>query len=394
MKKILLLLALMPFVAVADPSISTDSSRELDTSTTKSIKRDKSLSKDKSSGNRESWSDSNEHARELSVGRNHSEKTGRSWDTTGKGSISLKVNSILLREFVRGYERSQPGPDSPRVQRVFNDCKPLTGIVNEYPTLNSVPARSQHGMYFDPNDIVPRRMARHFEQGAGSSTGIRQGISLPSSEYHLSTDQSKFGVQTNYDMPASNREVGRYGKCRILASWWVKEAGVRAATTTARSEEEVTDLIRNAYKKMNDDPQLFDQMVINAQQLWNSADCSATLKRWADFQKPELICQGVIVVDGNSIEVENQQTLSEQSIAGRSFEIALESSDSQNVAIDDTDSTDARESVAARESDQRERYREAKKTASMSKSKSLDRSESGKTSRKSGANLSSTPVKD
>lgn len=370
------LLALLPGLALAEPSQSSDSGRDKDTSRSSSIKRDQSLSADKARGNRTTRSDSRENSRETSSSHQSQERSGNSWDRSTSGSMELNVNSILMREFVRHYERTRSQPGMSRVQKVFADCKPVSGVVTEYPTLNSTITLGDGYSVIDTNHIVPRRLATHFVQNTGGAWG-------------QASDQT--GLVNTYDMPAGHPEVGRYARCRIIASKWVAEAGDRVTAYSARSETEVRQRITEVFNQMDSDDRLFERFRMEALELWQQADCAPTLRRWNDFQKPELHCYGVFVIDGNSIEVENQQTLSEQSIAGRSFKVSLEQSESTNYAREDSNSEEDRRGYSERESDQRERFAESKKTASMSKSKSSDRGSSSKETRSSGAGFKVVP---
>lgn len=381
MKKLLIILALLPTIAAADPSISSDAGRSIDNSQSNSIKNDKSLSADKSRGQRHADSDSRERAREQSLSRSHSEKIGSSAEKSRSGSVDLNINTVLLKEFVNRYERTQPQQGMQQVQKVFASCKPLSGIVTEYPTLNSsisAPTGGGAPGTFDENDVVPRRLAYHFAKGTGGQWGN-------------SSDST--ALQESYNMPSQNEEVGKYARCRIIASKWVAEAGERLGATTVRSEAEVRDRIDQAFTEMENDQQVFEQIRGETMQLWQSAECAPTLQRWPDFSKPNLICQGVIEVDGNSIIIENQETLSAGSIAGRSYKIAINSSENQSVGMDDSISKDARTSRSERAGDSNERYTESKKTASLSKSKSMDKSNSSKLDRSSGNSMNATPSK-
>jgi hypothetical protein len=318
-KLIIILLTLMPVISQANPDNLSSGTRD--------IAKDKSKSE------------------------SHSEKVGRAAQSANSQSAELNVNSVMLREFIRRYEQ-KPFTGGTRSQYIFSECKPLTGIINEYPTLNSTPSvNGRGGIVFEPNNIVPRRMARHFEAGAGSSTGVVQGATLgnPSST-GVNSDLSKTGMQSNYDMPAQNQEVGRYARCRIIASWWIDQAAQRATSESARSEREVVERIQQVFDEMDKDSELFENYVNNAIDLWKSAECSATLKRWPDFNKPELICYGTLVIEGNNIEVENQPTLSASSIAGRSYKIAIQSSNSNSVAVEDSVGSEKRQSASERQS--------------------------------------------
>ena len=376
MKKIIIfLLALLPVVAHADPSISSDAGRSIDNGQSNTIKRDKSLSADKSRGNRSTESDSRERVREGSTSKSHQERLGQSSEHSNSGSVDLNINSLLLKEFVAHYERQRPQPGMARVQQVFADCKPITGIVNEYPTLNSCPGGGGGGLEgTDTADIVPRRLATHFSTDACGQWG---------------NDDTR-SYQQRFSLDPANRVVGQYARCRIIASSWLAEAANRATTERARSEQEVRDRVQLVFSEMDADDRLFEKMRLDAADLWPSANCAPSLERYPEFQKPDIQC-GIFTVEGNSITVENRETLSATSIAGRSYKIAINSSDSESVAVDDSTSADRRESYAERESDSRERFRESKKTASLNKSKSLDRNATSKVDRRAGSSMNAIP---
>jgi len=359
MKKILLILALFPLVAVADPSISTDAGRDRDSSTSSSIKRDKSLSQDKSRGNRESWSDSKEHAREMSRSRSHQERTSRTWEKSDSYSADININGLLMREFTARYERGGSGNGT--AWDYFHTCRPLLNAVPDYPVRDYT-----NGGIRGRNDAM-----RNF---AGNGFLIdRDGMPLV--------------------VDPSDRHISRYAQCRMTASYWVSEAGDRVTQQAVTSEAEVRERIRETFVEMDANEDLFTNLRQRARDIWADASCGNWLNDYSHYKSPEIDC-GVFTFIGQTFTVENRETLSESSINGRSYKIAINASESDSNSIDDTDAADRSESYSARESDQRERYVEGKKTASLSVSKSKDKNSSEQKSRKSGASMSSTPIKD
>ncbi len=289
----------------------------------------------------------------------------------------MNINGLLLQEFVKRYEISQPGTDAPRVQQVFAQCRPMTGLLTEYPIFNSCPSYSGGGhSNMDMEAVVPMRLATRWASGGcGNWGGAGDKDSQSVSQFPWNPD---------------NRAVAQYARCRIIASSWLSEAAARASTTTVRSEDEVRDRIRVVFDRMDQDESLFVKMRQSAMELWSQARCSPTMVRYMDFKKPDLDC-GIFSVEGRQVTVNYRETLSSSAIDGQSYKIAINSSDSNSVATDDSTSRDARVSAAIRESDSRDRFAEAKKTASMSKSHSMDSTTSDKVDTSSGASIQASP---
>lgn len=373
---IFLLAALMPVLAQADPGINSDTGRSEDTSQSESYKQDQSLSKDKSRGKRETESDSREKANEHSRLRSHSEKVGRSLDKSKSYSVDVNINGLLLREFTARYERVNDGGG--KAGQYFNTCKPLLNLSADFPVINMTGKTKGPGMWHGAitgrNNII---------LSAGDRASSRTlGITKPYFESGGSLSPQDVDPEDNY--------VSSYAQCRITASYWVAEAGSRASVQQVTSEEEVRDRIRYVFVQMDADDSLFDEFRQQAQDLWLDANCTPFLRPYINTKEPDMNC-GIFSVVGRQIIVEYRETLSESSINGRSYKIAINAQESQSVAADDSVSTDARVSRSERESDSRERFKEAKEGKSMSDSMSNDRSKSSKVDRRSGSSMSATP---
>ena len=360
MKKLVqILLLIIPISSFADPSISTDAGRDRDSSSSSSIKRDRSLNQDKSTGNRQSWSDSEDHARERSRSQSHQERRSRSDERSDSYTAEININGLLLREFTNHYERSNAG-GGPAFE-YFHTCRPLLNAISDYPVLDLT-----HG------GIRGRNEAMRSQNGFLISRG--DGVAPPT-------------------VDPSNRYIARYSQCRMTASYWISAAGDIVSRQQVQSEREIRDLIRKTFVEMDIDIELFQELRQRARDAWNDASCSNWLDDYNHYESPKLDC-GVFTFISNEFSVEYRQTLSESSIDGRSYKISMSASESDSRSTDDTDSADRSESYSARESEQRERFVEGKKTASQSISKSADKSSSEKKSRKSGASMTSTPIKD
>lgn len=378
MKYLTFLFVFFSFAALAEPSISNDSGQSTETQESTDLQKKKSLSSDKSRGRKESHSDSDERANETSKSKSHSERDSNSHDIQKSGAVEINVNGLLLQEFVRHYESAEPADSMPKPQFVFATCKPMTGIVSEYPTLNSCPSAGQIGGRQDLNFIVPRRLATHFTDCGGWGGAVSEAKDM--------------GFIPRNSVNSQNEYVSKYARCRIVASAWLDEAAARAVNTSAKTESEVRERIQSTFQSMDNDPQLFEMLSAKARQIWSRANCSAWLSIYRDFQKPEVNC-GIFSVEGNQIEVENRKTLSESSIAGRVYKIALQNSDSTSASSENAMANDARTSIASRESDSRDRYIESKKTASLSKAKTLDKSSTTAKSRSAGNSMKAAPAK-
>ena len=362
--------------AHANPSVSSDAGQTTDNGESETIKRDKSLSADKSRGDRVTHSDSADRAAEKSLSKSHQSRTGSNAQDSQSASVDVNINGLLLKEFVKHYETTQPQVDAPRVKMVFAECLPMTGMLTEYPIFNSCPSLEGGHSAMDMEAVVPLRLATRWSSGGCGNWGVGGS----------NDNQAVTKYRWNPDNPA----VGRYGRCRIIASSWLAEAASRASTTSARNEGEVTERIQSVFDQMDADEPLFLKMRQDAINLWQQARCAPSMVRFNDFKSPELNC-GIFAVEGNHITVNYRETLSSSAISGQSFKIAINTSESNSVAVDYSVSSDARVSASVRESDSRDRFAERKKTASMSKSHSTDSTASDKVDTSSGANIQASP---
>lgn len=360
LKLVLVTISLLPTLAMADPAISSDSSRNLDTSQSDSIKKDKSLSADKSRGRRETESDSREHAREASRSRTHQESVGTREELSNSYSADISINGLLLREFTARYERGNNGSGS--AWEYFHLCKPLMNAQVDYPV---------------------------WDLTAGGVTGLIEARrSRTRDGYAMLRGDSMLKPQID----PTNRYISRYSQCRMTTSYWLSTAGDRTTRQQVTTESQVRDRIRQVFAEMDADEALFQDLRQRARDVWAQAVCSPWIDTMDNFKAPEIEC-GVFTFSGGTMTVENRETLSESSIDGRSYKVSVSASESESTSTDDSVARDARESVAARESDTRERFIEQKKTASMSKSRALESSRSSKTDRKSGSSVSANPIK-
>ena len=359
MKHILILLIfLLPQIAVADPSQSTDSGRDTDTSRSNQKKRDKSLSADKARGNRATQSDSIENSRERSRSNSRSNSFSSNNDLTDSYSSDININGLLLREFSRRYERTKDWRGQAGLY--FSTCRPLLNAVPDYPVQD-----------FTNGGIQGRNAAMQNNQNSGYLISRGDGLAPPK-------------------VDSNNRYISRYAQCRMTASYWIAEAGDRVSSRTVTDERQVQSLIRETFGDMDGDEGVFQELRQRARDTWQDASCSNWLDDFNHYKSPELDC-GVFTFIGKSFTVEYRETLSENSINGRSYKISMSASESESFASEDSVSTESRTSHAERDSDQRERFTEAKKTASMSKTKSTDRSRSSKETRSSGSGFKVVP---
>lgn len=359
MKKLLIPLMmalLLPAFAHADASVSSDAGRSIDNGQSSSIKRDKSLSTDKSQGSKSTDSAGHEKSKEKSKSKSHSKKVAKSDESSKSYSVDVNINGLLLREFTSRYERSGGGTGT--AGEYFGLCKPLTRAIADYPVV-----------YWDNN--------QHEHVGGRNEAEQLSGRSFIENFY---------GAVPNHN----NLSVSRYIQCRITASYWVAEAGERAAIQKVSTEAEVRDRIGQVFSEMDADESVFQTLRQRSRDLWAQETCSRWLKKATDFHSPEIQC-GVFSFEGNTFTVENRETLSESSINGHSYKIAVSTSASDTVAEDDSVSSDDKVSASERSGDSTERFKESKKTASLNKSKNLDQSNSSKVDRSTGNSMNAAP---
>lgn len=399
--KILVLLAIVPTLALADANVSSDSSRKIDNSQSKSLKKDKSLSVDKSHGKRDSKSKSMEHSTEGSDSTGHSTKSHTGRENQQSTSYDLNLNSLLIQKFVERYESKQPDDSMPKAQFVFASCKPLTGLSTEFPILNGCP--TSKGGLLDLENIVALNKAtrfldcgvmggyyKRFEKMAGASNDGSVG-----DPYTFSDGIKDHGYMSKNRVNPQNPYVSKYARCRIIASDYVAEAAQRVIKAHPSTEDDVDAAIDATFKNMDDDLPLFTKLAARAADLWSQAHCTPWLTIARDFQKPDMHC-GVLTIEGDEsprIVVQGRLTLNESSIAGRSYKIAVSTSVSDGYSAEDTTASDRRTSTASRRSDSSDTYDEGKKSATITKSKGLDVNENSDVNRSSGTHVSASPEK-
>ncbi len=371
---ILALVLLVSVDAHADVSVSSDAGRNIENGQNDTIKRDKNMSVDKSQGNKSTVSDSRERAREKSKSRSKSNKTSRSTGTVKSSSIDININGLLLREFTARYERD--GTGTGKAGQYFGLCKPLTRAIDDYPVVYW----GSHGYMGD--------LAQHVG-GLNDARAVGNHWVNSDHRFGFSGHLQGGGVTPNH-IDQTFVWVSRYIQCRITASFWVAEAGERAAAFKVHSEAEVADRINQIFSEMDTDASVFQSLRQRARDLWAQEACSSWLVSLYDYQSPNIQC-GVFSFDGKTYTVENRETLSESSINGRSYKIALVSSAGDSVVDDQTVSDDYKVSSTNKMGDSNEHYKEAKKTASLNKSKSIDENSSNKVDRSSGNSTNAAP---
>lgn len=348
--------------AKADPSVSSDAGRSAESSNSASMKRDKSLSADKARGRRETESQSRERAREKSESVSKSERQGQAWDRSNSYSVDINLNGLLLKEFVQRYERQRAGTGP--AGAYFGECRPILNSLTDYPVWD-----------LTQGDVSGRSAAMHPQNAIHGRYVLSRGDNL---------------VQPFVD--PSNPYIRRYSQCRMTASYWLSEAGERASRMHIQSEDQVGRIILETFVGMDEDASLFMQLRQQARDVWEDAYCSNWLDDFEHFKSPEIEC-GVFSFHGSDFFVENRQTLSESAIDGKSYKITMNISESQNYALEDSSSVDDRTSKSVRASESQEKFREAKKTATLSKSKTSEQSSSNKLDRGSKAGVNATPMK-
>lgn len=359
MKVLIITLALLlPALARADASVNSDAGRNIENGSNSTIKRDKSLSTDKSNGRKTTESSSRENLTEKSSNRSGSIKFSRTAGASSSSSVDVNINGLLLREFTARYERNSVGGG--KAGEYFGVCKPLTHALSDYPVSFGA-------------GIVSRQEAQ--EQSA------HQGFTI--------TWANPLAIPFRHDDPT----FSRYVQCRITASYWVAEAGKRATNAEVNTEGEVSQRIAKVFAEMEMDDSVFQTLRQRARDLWAQESCSLQVQQFMDFTTPDMRC-GIFSYVGDTFTVENRTTLSESSIDGRSYKIAVSSSAGKTVAVDDAYSSDDKVSLTSKDGVSVDRFKESKKTASMNKSRSMDSNNSSKLNRSSGNSTNATATKE
>lgn len=388
-------IGLLPILAHADTSVSSDAGRRIENGQSDTIKRDKSLSTDKTQGNKISKSASQEKSTEKSKNHSKSKKTTKSANSVKSNSVDVNINGLLIREFTARYELD--GTGSGLAGSYFWVCKPLTRALADYPTLYWGPDPTVDALF--NKKVAQRNFAGQLEiLSRGSIGGLGHyhkeviGRNLASQLYmregNISRPSLNTGTFSHYDLFYS-----RYVQCRMTASYWVAEAGQRAAAQIVRTEADASSRINQVFIEMDADDSLFQKLRQRARILWEQESCSKTLQDLNEFKSPDIQC-GVFSYVGNTFTVENRETLSEASIDGRSYKISVSASAGDTVAEDDSVSSDDKVSSTNKKGESTDSYRENKKTASMNKSKSLDQNNSSKVDRSTGNSVNAAAPKD
>jgi len=353
----LTLAALFPSLARADASVSSDGGRSIENGQSDTLRRDKSLSADKSHGNKATVSASREKALEKSRSHSKSKKLSKTAGVEKRASVDVNINGLLLREFTARYERD--GTATGKAGEYFGLCKPLTRALADYPV-----------MYFDLDGmkIIGRNEAQQLNNARAMALTMNMMVS--------------FGH--------NNLFVSRYVQCRMTASYWVAEAGERANAQQISTEAEVGERIRQVFAAMDNQESVFATLRQRARNLWAQETCSRQLQTEDEFKAPELQC-GVFSYVGNVFTVENRETLSEAGINGHSYKIAVSASSADSVAADESLSADERISSSKRRGISTERYREARNSAGLTQSKSLDQNSGSTLDRSSGNSIHAAP---
>lgn len=340
---------LLPAIAHAngDASISSDSGRSIENGQNDTVKRDKSLSTDKSQGNKSTDSASREKSVEKSNSRSVSQKISKSVGSSKSYSVDVNINGLLLREFTARYEINGTGGGT--AGKYFWVCKPLTRAIADYPILFDDAERLR---------VVGRNEAQQLENERAYQLRMRPVITFDH----------------------NNPFFSRYVQCRMTASYWVAVAGERAVVQKVHTEAEVSDRIKQVFAEMEADDSIFKTMRQRARDLWRQESCFKSLEFVSEYKSPEIQC-GIFSFVGNTFTVENRETLSESSIDGHSYKIAVSTSAGDTVAEDDSLSSDDKVSSTKRNGDSTERFKESKKTASMNKSKNIEDSSGSKIDR-------------
>lgn len=375
-KHLFVLLMLLPVISLANPSITSNSSNKNDTSSSSSTKRDDSFSADQSDGKRATESESNERAKERSKTHSESVKKGSSQENSRSNSSKNNITSLMLKTFRERYETDK-NPNKTLVQQMLGECKAVSGLATEYPTLDECPTISNpgHGAELDLEHVVPYRIATHFSDGNCGANNF----------------DNTLWVNKSFDANPNNQTISRYARCRMFASKWIDIAGsMMPAYAEVSSEVEVSEKINLAFEQMDNDEHLFEDIKAQVRKSWANARCTNWLTQWHNIQEPNMNC-GVFVVKGHDVWVENRKTLSEDSIEGKSYEITLNASKSDSLSSDESLSKDYRLSKSHRDSDNHETFAEHKKASSINTTTSTDENESNSISTGSTSDISATP---
>jgi hypothetical protein len=287
------------------------------------------MADDSSIGSTEKESASHEKAKEKSKSKSHSKKVAKSDESSKSSSVDININGLLLREFTSRYERD--GTGTGKAGEYFGLCKPLTRALADYPVV----------YWHVFNDGLPGIAIGGINE-ARNDPGWGNGSPF-------NPNDSQIAGFNGMVPPHNDLTVSRYVQCRITASYWVAMAGERAAAPKVSTEAEVRGKIIQVFQEMDSDASVFQTLRQRARDLWAQESCSSWLDKIYNFNVPNIQC-GVFSFVKEVFTVENRVTLSESSIDGHSYKIAVSAKASNSVASDDSVSESDKVSSSERKS--------------------------------------------
>lgn len=379
--KILALIALFSISAssFADPVISSDTGKGIDRTHSEKESLDRKLEASKSRSRAHRNTDEDSRAVEASTNRADRRAWSRSKSNQSSASIDVNINSLIIQQFVNRYEKvdgNTIGNSSPLALQYFNACRPITTKDSAYPTLNG---------WLGGFGVQPRP---DYNKVTGRNSATKYTHSMLDPLYGGDGDGST-NIAQGFEVDPTAPYISKYARCRIVAHFWISEAATRAVSSEVRSESEIKSRIADTFGEMESDDQLFYDMQAEAKSLWSQASCTNWLKIFGDLNGAEIDC-GVFIYNSKGFQIDYRETLSANSIDGKTFKIAVSGTTDNTYAEEDSQGNDYRKSVASRTSDARERATEQKKQASLARGQTIENGMQTGRSRKDGAGLSAT----
>jgi hypothetical protein len=286
--------------------------------------------------------------------RRKEESRSRQQSTERRLGEEININSRLLEAFIQVYEIGPPDPANPlRVFLERNQCKPLTGLSQEFPVVGlfACGGGGRDCFQYRWPLIVENTVGRY-----GTCEGVyldqitgRQGVTSDGRHvnwvqfdvrpYHesiqspwlrfIGPDNSVpsncWAIPGRYISPAdmvSGRKpaVMKYIGCRLIAHHALARAG-RLLSGKEYSDEAIIDAVRQAGNAVED---IKDAVKKDLDQL----ECTTILPVATRFRAPELRCT-IFSIEGNEpprFMYRQKLTLSPQGIDGVQFTMNLSSS--------------------------------------------------------------------
>lgn len=366
MRCLFLVTSLISIPVFADPSVSSDASRQKEQSGGEKVVRDKKLSVDKSTGNKATATNSRENTAESSIDRKTTEKQGKEQSLKRDYTVQVDINSLLIREFMMRYEAGlqQPAMSSKAgsvLFKFFADCKPFGNILSGYPV--AVPGRQPNG---------------------------ELGVAVVTARQAAATT-SFYQSDRPFLADATHPVIQDYGVCRLAAHYYMTEAAERVSRSKVVSENDVRSEIESVFNDLEQDEAALQRINNQVWKTWNAAVCGPWLRQANQYNGTPAMQCGTVKIEGEQVFVFGMPTLSKDAIDGKRYQVSIAMGDSDTRSAEKSLERSSKTSVAQKASSSSERYAEIKRDAQFSRTTQAETGSTSRTQRGSQSSVSVNP---